>query len=192
MSLHEAHQLCLGHLQTTRAPSFLRMLRQTRSSSHFDFRTTRQPVSCTTTLPPCNFPCGRPSCQMVPYNASFFWDATAGSGLSSTNTSLCPTSPSQPTFGEPSLTPPYTEGTSNFIHDTLPTIDTLHLEFAGVHAIFSLVYPVPRPGLLGASFGLSSTHRPLPGRYASPRRPFLRSRNIRLRRFPNCPAFGIH
>lgn len=42
---------------------------------------------------------------------------------------------SEPTFGELSVTIPYADGVSTFIHDNRSTTDTLHLELAGFHAI---------------------------------------------------------
>eukprot|EP00904_Undaria_pinnatifida_P011359 jgi/Undpi1/7353/HiC_scaffold_22.g09826.m1 len=48
---------------------------------------------------------------------------------------ILPRQPSQPIFGELSLSAPLTEGLSTFLSDNQPTTDTFHLEFAGVHAI---------------------------------------------------------
>lgn len=44
-------------------------------------------------------------------------------------------SPSRLLFSELSLTTPYADGLSSFIHDNGPSHDTLHLQFAGVHGI---------------------------------------------------------
>ena len=46
-----------------------------------------------------------------------------------------PRQPSRPVFGELSQTTHYTNGLPTFIHDNRPTIDVLHLEFDGDHAI---------------------------------------------------------
>ena len=46
-----------------------------------------------------------------------------------------PRLPSRPLFGELSLNTPYNDGLSTFIHDNCPSPDTLHLDFADVHAV---------------------------------------------------------
>lgn len=67
--------------------------------------------------------------------------------------------PSQPAFGELSLSISCTEGPSTFPHDKRPTTDAFHLEFAGMHAIslsstpslvpVNLVLPSGIPALTG-------------------------------------------
>ena len=46
-----------------------------------------------------------------------------------------PRLPSRPLFVELSLAPPYKDGLSAFVRDNRPSQDTIHLEFASVHAV---------------------------------------------------------
>ena len=48
---------------------------------------------------------------------------------------ILPSQPSQPIFGELSLSVSLTEAPPTFTSDNRPTTDTFHLQYAGVHAI---------------------------------------------------------
>ena len=67
---------------------------------------------------------------------------------------ILPRQPSQPIFGERSLSAPRTEGLSAFISDNRPTTDTFHLEFANVQAISLLSTPSLAPVNLIRSSGV--------------------------------------
>ena len=73
---------------------------------------------------------------------------------------ILPRQPSQPIFGELSLTT-CTDGLSTFINDNRPTTDTFHLEFAGLNTI-SLS---PTPSLIPVNLVRSSGVPALTGHY---------------------------